>query len=482
MQHQNLKRTACASACALALATLSFTGAEVAAAPGPVTIEGRLFYNDLRSVGHAEWRRTPDGDVGALVGYTPGAVNLLAAWYVVADVIELDSVDTSPAHPNCASETLLGSSTINFRGEYRFSEAVPADDCDADGDTVPDLGVRFRLRFCNDTRCFSLEDDDQLNYRLWHREARPDAPLAGTPGLHVLPDGTFQAAPHDDYAKAANLYAGVVEATDVLHLENDLPFFHGGEEELFVRYPSSTATVPSTTSGHQIHYPATTWIAGGSHEIGHVVHSRAWDGTLGACGNCPGGKYDRDGNPSWGAITREYPHAAFMEGWANFVSRVIDAWPDGCGDRFDDNDEALLCNADPSQYPQSPTPITYPNDGKSYARNVTKLLCDWYDDGAWNDDDPNLAGGGDHFTATLTSIWSNLEALWDYTGGAAGIEICDYIDYYLNDRKSVASVGQAAHDNYVEWITDLAYNNGISCFLAPPPLPLAPPAMNAEGE
>ena len=34
MQHQNLKRKACASACALALATLSFTGAEVAAAPG----------------------------------------------------------------------------------------------------------------------------------------------------------------------------------------------------------------------------------------------------------------------------------------------------------------------------------------------------------------------------------------------------------------------------------------------------------------
>lgn len=478
MQHPKPKkttRTPLLAATALTASALASAGAPSArAASAPVTIEGRLFYNDLRSVGHAEWRRTPDGHVGELVGYTPGAVNLLAAWYVVADIFELDSVDASPAHPTCARQTLLGSATVDYRGEFRFSEAVPDDTCNADGDTIPDLGVRFRLRFCNpNTRCFSLEDDDANNYRLWHRQASPDAPLRATPGLHTLPDGTFQAAPHDDYARAANLYAGLVEATDVAHLENDIPFY-AGEEELFVRYPSSSVSVPSTTSGHQIHYPPVEhWIAGGYHEFAHALNARAWQGTLGACGNCPGGQYGRDGNPSWSAVSREYPHAAFQEGWANFVSRVIQHWPDGCGAAFDDNDDTLLCNADPTQHPQTTTPITYANDGKSYARNVTKLLCDWYDDGTWNDDDPRLPGAGDHFTATLTSIWSNLEALWDYTGGAAGLDICDYIDYYLNERKSVANVGQSAHDDYVAWITDLAYNNGVTCGLPRPALALA---------
>jgi hypothetical protein len=485
MQHPNTQLPFRAAACALATAALTLSGASSArAATRAVTLEGRLFYNDLRSIGHAEWRRDPDGDVGQLVGYAPAAVNLLAAWYVVADLFELDGVDGAPAHPDCSSQTLLGSATIDYRGEYRFSESIPDDDCEADGDAVPDLGVRFRLRFCNgETRCFSLEDDEQTNYRLWHRHAQPAAPLQGTSGHHVLADGTFQAAPHDDYAKAANLYAGLVEATDVVHLQNAIPFYEGGEEELFVRYPSSTVLVATTTSGHQVHYPAVNdWIVGGYHEFGHVLHFRAWEGTLGACGDCPGGQYARDGHPSWSAVSREYPHAAFMEGWANFVSRVVEDWPEGCGATFDANDDTWLCSADANQYPQAAMAITYPNDGKSYPRNVTKLLCDWYDDGAWNDDDPLLAGAGDHFTATLSSIWSNLESLWDQSGGAAGLEICDYLDYYLNERKSAANVGQDVHDDYVAWITDLSYNDGISCFLSPPAALAAPVALHGETE
>jgi hypothetical protein len=53
--------------------------------------------------------------------------------------------------------------------------------------------------------------------------------------------------------------------------------------------------------------------------------------------------------------------------------------------------------------------------------------------------------------------------LWDWSGGADGLDACAYVDYYLNERKSVANVGSAAHNASVELITDLIYNAGISC-------------------
>jgi hypothetical protein len=397
-------------------------------------------------------------------------MNLLAAWFVVADFYELDTVDISTLHPNCKAEESLGSSTINFRGEYSLTSSIVDDVCGADGDTVPDIGVRFRLRYCNpDKRCFSVEDDNQNNYRLWSHNAQPSAPLRGTAGTHVLVDGTFQAAPYDDFAKAVNLYAGIVEATNVWHLQTDVSFFEGGEDELFVRFPSSTVTVPSTTSGHQIHHPQVDeWIVGGSHEFGHVLHNRAWEGTTGDCGDCPGGKYERNGQASWSAISQEYPHTALVEGWANFASRVVEHWPDGCGESFDETVDAPICSADTNEYPNTSNPVTHPEDGKSYARNVTKLLCDWYDTGLHNDDDPNMAGAGDHFVANLQSVWSNLDTMWDWKNGAAGLSICDYIDYYLNERKNATNVGSISHDDYVSWITDLAFNNGIQCDLAAP--------------
>lgn len=253
-----------------ALAVAIAAWASPVAASRTVTVEGRLFYNDLRESGRFEWRRDPAGSVGQKVGFSPGAMNLLAAWFVVADFYELDTVDTSTSHPTCKAEESLGSSTINSRGEYSLTRSIADDVCGADGDTAPDIGVRFRLRYCNSgKRCFSVEDDNQNNYRLWHHNAQPSAPLQGTAGTHVLTDFTFQAAPYDDYAKAANLYAGIVEGTNVWHLQTDVSFFEGGEDELFVRFPSSTATVPSTTSGHQIHHPQVCeWIKGGWHEYG----------------------------------------------------------------------------------------------------------------------------------------------------------------------------------------------------------------------
>ena len=257
----------------------------------------------------------------------------------------------------------------------------------------------------------------------------------------------------------------------------------GTDGEIFINFPSLTATKAQTRGRSNIDfpYPASGWVQGGYHEFGHVVNNRAWPyDTDFLCGDCPGGKYFRDGVDSWSISSREYPYASFLEGFANFVKRVVlTGTPGDCRGSFDDNSTSYIYSGNPSEQPDTNVLVTKPWDGKSYARNVTKLLCDWFDDGAHNDDDPNMAGTGDHFTATPYSIWYNLRESGiryennhysDFlnTGASPGIDMCEYIDYYLNERKSVANVGQATHDDYVALITDLSYNNGMKCGLARP--------------
>ncbi len=55
--------------------------------------------------------------------------------------------------------------------------------------------------------------------------------------------------------------------------------------------------------------------------------------------------------------------------------------------------------------------------------------------------------------------------MWDYYEGAAGLQMCDYVSYYLFERKSEDNVGTETHENYVSSIADLVYNNGMKCSL-----------------
>ena len=70
-------------------------------------------------------------------------------------------------------------------------------------------------------------------------------------------------------------------------------------------------------------------------------------------------------------------------------------------------------------------------------RNVTKTLCDWYDDHRDQDDDAEMLmagsrpdeddvdrfpGYGDRFQASLWSMWYNLD---QSTPGEKGKDICD---------------------------------------------------------
>jgi len=393
--------------------------------------------------------------------------NYLGGFDVVVDFHEIDPSDC----PGCESREYLGSTTVRSDGSWSKQFRLE-DDCTEDGDSVPDIAVSFRLRFCNDERCFSIEKDDGTLYRLYHPSATIDDPLDATAVTHTLTRMRFETTYGDDYAMAATIFAGLTDITRVWHVDNPVPFDPRGDGELFARYPSSSTSVASTFNDHQIHFPATScWISGTGvwHEYGHIIHDRAWDGTTGDCGDCSGGQYARDGDSTWGATTREYPNTALQEGWANYVRRVTATGLDGDCSDIDDNTVSLLCNADGSQHPDaSGVYVTYPNDGKSYARNVTKLLCDWYDDGGHNDDDASMAGSGDHFTASLWSVWYNLDEMWDWVDDRSGLNICDYIDYYLEGRKSADNVGESTHEDYVSLIADLGYNNGLKCGLDRP--------------
>jgi len=441
-------------------------------AKGAITVTGKVVYNDLRDEGHFDWRRDLTGNQGAK---PTGSVNYLGAWMVVADFYELDSVAWSPWHSNCHSETYLGSDTLDSYGAYSFSFSA-TDDCGADNDTVPDIGVRFRLRFCNDDlACFSIEDDGNDIYQLWHPDAYQDDMLYGTSGTHELSTMVYQTTAGDDYAKAACNYAYLVDAMEVWHIMNPVPFDPRGDGEVSVQFPSSEADSHGsayTANDHQIYlkpgwsYQSTVW-----HEYGHILHRRAWNGDTGSCGDCPGDDYSRNGDPSWGATELEYPHMAFKEGWAEFAKIVVKYGPDATCGSFDDNESTdtgnWLASADADEYPNALHYVTYPNDGKSFVRNVKKLLCDWYDDRSHDDDDTHMAGTGDAFEASLYSVWYNLDRMWDWVSSTSGLTICDYTDYYLEGRKSSANVGASAHADYVTWISNLAFNNGIECDLTP---------------
>ena len=222
----------------------------------------------------------------------------------------------------------------------------------------------------------------------------------------------------------------------------------------------------------------------------------------------PGGPYEvpaysnstPPGWNGWSYDTYEWPKVAFKEGWGNFVAAVglntcdqIDRnWPSSYSHYFHQHDSPFqLISPD-----VNPIGKTY-TKGYGYAGNITNFLCDWYDsdgkekeesfidqdypnvphrvlgysqgryvvDGSTNDNDPMRPGYGDHFSAGLYSMWHNLRQTWKTASQQRreGIQICDYVNYYLNDRKSANKVGQAEHERYEDRIVNLLYNNGLEC-------------------
>lgn len=423
-----------------------------------VTIQGNVFYNDRRSDGLFSVRKTPAGVPGTRCNPdglrddgTPCRENWLGAQYMVVDIIERDEGYFAPTAWDCKHEDILASVAVNANGSFSAT-FTPTDPCDSDRLDQPAIVLKVRLRYCGEW-CFSVNSSANTPYALYHPGASPSNPRLVTAGDTVtMTDLRFNPAGIDpgdasDHAIAANYYASLVDTVLTLHRDNGIPFYKDEFGEVQVLYPSTrtgSATALSPTEIALIQ--RSDWVKGEvvAHEYGHVVMMRAWDGDYGWDGVGNGGV-------SWNVTNPTEPRIAFKEGWANFISRAVFVETRAYdAPAFDDNASTPLPGA--------------LGVGWQFVTNVNKLLSDWYD---------ARADAGDHFTANLYSIWYNLRRMYLDAGAyggdfQGGLTICDYVNYYLDVRKSAAAVGAATHEAYVNSITDLIYNNNIACFLPAP--------------
>ena len=470
-----------------------------------VTITGKLFYNDLRLNGRFDERRDPDGNPGVGISSLINGINkscykakascgpllvnqenLLAARKVVATFWEVDRGYESKDRMVCEDLKYLGRSTVGTYGTYSLVLPNLIDDC-PDGNPSAEIAVMFRLKFCNEDKyCFQLDrknEKGQRIYQKYHRDAKPWNPLIVSLGsTHDLVDEKFGGdLSHDigkEWAIAANHYATLVDAMHVLHDDAEIPFRfneYGGlvvymcsgaykadlsdtekEEECFNGRAYGTSNIGTS----EPFWPLGPLMA---HEYGHIIdgrtgyktNCRAWG--LEDChyGRQPDDEIDGYKVNSWSATSYEYPYAALIEGWGSFVSRAV-------METCDDIEE----NSGAGEVQPNYTPTKHTGNG--YVRNVTKLLCDWYDEHPAQDDDAEMIdhgvdrfpGYGDRFEASLWSIWHNLDKS---TPGENGKNICEYVRYYIEERKGSARVGQDVHDYYKDRIVNLIYNNGLEC-------------------
>lgn len=428
-----------------------------------VTIAGRVFYNDRREYGLHSTRRDPDGRVGTPCGIDgvradggDCAVNHVGAYGMGVDVIERDG-SVSVWTEDCRTEERLTSATVSGDGTF-VAVFVPTEACGGDTWSEPAITLRVRLRHCGEDACFSVNERLDDAYALYHPDANDTAPLlveAGT--TYQLSDMSFRAAGTDaaeatDIAVAANYHASLVDTVVSIHEEAGVPFLAEAFGEVQYVYPSDdTQSATTLSAGEVVLVQREDWVEGGvvAHEYGHVLMLRAWGGDYG---------WDGVGLP-WSVSEALEPRLAFKEGWGNYVARAVFIETHGCASAdFDDN---------------TATPTTGPSgEGSAWVTDVNKVLCDWYD--TRDDDDPAMAGTGDRFEADdFLSVWSNLRGMYvshDAYGGdpAAGLTLCDWVDYYLDVRQSSETVGGAGHDAYVAQIADLLYQNNVTCGLSSP--------------
>jgi hypothetical protein len=446
----------------------------IAPAPTPVsksiTVTGRLFYNDLRQYGHFDWRRDKNGIPGTQHNYDDGyRNNYLALRDATVQIYEIDKAPFGPS--GCLETESMGSTTVAEDGRFTWSGSL-SDSCSIEEDAQNlSLAVKISLSFCDGahTRCISVRDPGSTDeavetdtFNRWHGQSSKANPrIVSNDGVINLVDDEFESEAAgtvtDLDAQAANVFASLVDVTRAFHVNDTVPFLYEDYGDVYAVFPTLRSTVASTYSAQRIDISApgtgggprtpATWITGNGpmHEYGHVIHRRAFDGN----GNSI--DYSFGGNDSWSISSKEYPQTAFSDGWANFVSRAtLEDVPEsattnyyGCSGAFDTGD----------LYGSSATAPSI--DGHWYVGNVTKALCDWFDSSR----DP-LDGSGDHWAASsLHSMWLNLDGMYANATPQqrnAGLDFCHWVDYYLNVRK-------AGDPDYLDSITELIENNGITC-------------------
>jgi hypothetical protein len=146
------------------------------------------------------------------------------------------------------------------------------------------------------------------------------------------------------------------------------------------------------------------WFGGSvvAHEYGHLVHYWQWDGFGKWTSFCYDGNCDEGGDP-------EYVLAAFKEGWAEFIEKVV--W-DGLGNGFGtgcDNIETRSPIGSP--YLTPPAIPTLATIGRRWIPDVEEALCDLWDA---NQDSAHygLATYDDTANTSLVSLVAHLAFVW----------------------------------------------------------------------
>lgn len=469
----------------------TFAQASSARAIAPITISGRLFYNDRRTQGNFEKRFRPDGMRGTQcrAGLSCGP-NWLGAKNMVVDAYEIDRprriVDPTDGdgprpRPNslCPPRERVATATVDARGFFQLT-IDKADRCEIDRLANIAIQLQFRAAFCGNGRCYLIRPENGVAYAISHPRASQTSPKIVRAGQSVtMPDAFFNTAANPDVPNrlsiAANYYAALVDTTDFVHLNNSVPFYqanYGGVTYVYPSTRSNSATAKSptevvisdfadntdpspTTPGQTV--PA--WPAGRvvAHEYGHILMQRAWNGSYG-----PNliGKSAGDGARADAPSNQR----AFKEAWAEFTAHAV----------FDGQYSCREVATDDNASAPAGTVFGPANDGTAYRFNVRKMLCDWYDNRA--DDDPNLAGAGDNFHATnFRSMWSNLRRMYAdrarYGGQFTnpGLMACDWVNYYRVVRNPTSR----------QSIDDLIANNNITCTM-PPSITRTAPVVDAR--
>lgn len=411
-----------------------------------VPLRGRLLYQDHRRHGRAADRRDLLGEPGRTPRKRDSpSQRFLGAHYMVVDVYERDR----SRQPGCVPLERIGEAAVEPDG--RFLLAVPISDTCQSEDT-PHYILRARTRYCDDTMCFSIGRAADEPFSLWYgaRQAVPQATNGYDAGELLFSPRLRDT--RNEWSRAANHYASLVDAVVTLHVRGPIPFRLAEYGPLWVRFPSWHSSGRATRAD-LIDANNKGWPKGGLliHEYGHIVHRRAW-----------GGDYAGYKNPiqAWSAQqdTVEEPFIAFKEGWANFTTRVV---TERCArPRFDQN-------------PVLPS-LNSPFSGNHFPENHVRALCDWLD--TRDDRREGATGEGDVFSGSLETLWTALDLADDrrddypsHDPVEEGLDVCDVFTTYLDVMSPAERVGEQEHQRLVWQLSSLLENNDLTCENIPLP-------------